>query len=237
VTDQFIKYCQVIAALQHESLRCVAGIAESPAAANAYEALKQRLLFSHQMTGYQRAERLFAMPTLGTRKPSELMAEMLEICPRGKEKSGAVCLLFLQRLPREIRVLLAKVDHKDPKELAEQTDHYWGLHDSPATVAAVLPAADNSEDALVAAVRQSGGGNRGGRGARGRSGSRGANRVPYESELSRDARLAAGLCLKHWHYGKHANGCEERVKETPPAIRELLGRYPEVVNPSHKLPR
>jgi predicted aspartyl protease len=26
------------------------------------------------------------------------------------------------------------------------------------------------------------------------------------------------------------------LEDTPPAIRELLGRYPEVVNPSHKLP-
>jgi hypothetical protein len=121
-----------------------------------YEALKQRLLSSHQMTWYQRTERLLAMPTLGTRKPSELMAEMLEICPRGEEKSELFACLFLQRLPREIRVLLAKVDHKDPKELAEQADHYWGLHDSPATVAAVSPAVDNPDDGLVAVVRQSG---------------------------------------------------------------------------------
>jgi hypothetical protein len=209
VTDQFIKYCQVVAALQHDSLRRVADIVEAPPEDNAYETLKQRLLSSHQMTGYQRAERLFAMPPLGSRKPSELMSEMLEICPRGEEKSELFACLFMQRLPREIRVLLAKVDHKDPKQLAEQADHYWGLHDSPATVAAVSPAADIPEENLVAAVRQNSGGGRGGRGSRGRRGGRGASRVPYESELSRDARLAAGLCLKHWRYGEHANGCEQ----------------------------
>jgi hypothetical protein len=43
------------------------------------------------------------MPALGGRKPSELMAAMLETCPRG--------------LPR---VLLAKADHKDPKTLAHR---------------------------------------------------------------------------------------------------------------------
>ncbi len=67
------------------------------------------------------------MPALGSRKPSDLMAAMLETCPRGEEKSNLFACIFLQRLPREIRVLLANVDHKDPKALATSADELWAL--------------------------------------------------------------------------------------------------------------
>jgi hypothetical protein len=70
------------------------------------------------------------MPPLGSRKPSEMMAAMLETCPRGEEKTNLFACIFLQRIPREIRVLLARVDHKDPKELAKQADELWSLHDT-----------------------------------------------------------------------------------------------------------
>jgi hypothetical protein len=213
VSDQFHRYCLVVASLQHDSLRRVADIVEAPPAIVAYDTIKQRLLASHQMTGFQRAERLFAMPALGARKSSELIAETLEICPRGEEKTELFACLFLQRLLREIRVLLARVDHKDPKELAEQADHFWGLHDTPAKIATVtVSGGGGGEEQLVAAVRTTAESARG-RGSRGRrggcSGGGSGGRVLYESELSRDARLAAGLCLKHWRYGEHANSCEQ----------------------------
>ncbi len=69
------------------------------------------------------------MPALGGRKPTELMAAMLETCPRGEEKTNLFACIFLQRLPREIRVLLAKADHKDPKTLAMQADELWAEAD------------------------------------------------------------------------------------------------------------
>jgi hypothetical protein len=170
---------------------------------------------SHQMTPYQRTEKLFAMSALGSRKPSDLMASMLEICPRGEEKTELFACLFLQRLPREIRVLLAKADHKDPKALADEADQLWGMHDTPATLAPVL-AADLPEDAMLAAVcRDHGGrggcGDRGSRGRGGRDrGAGGAGQQDNEPDISREARLAAGLCVKHWRYGEAATSC------TPP---------------------
>jgi hypothetical protein len=93
----------------------VADLVEAPPAATAYDDIKNRLIASHQLTDFQKAEKLFQMLALGSRKPSDLMAAMLETCPRGEEKSNLFVCIFLQRLPREIRVLLANVDHKDPK--------------------------------------------------------------------------------------------------------------------------
>jgi Reverse transcriptase (RNA-dependent DNA polymerase) len=61
------------------------------------------------------------------------MASMLKICPRGEEKTALFACLFLKRLPREIRILLAKADHKDPKALAEEADKkdntWWSCGD------------------------------------------------------------------------------------------------------------
>jgi hypothetical protein len=105
----------VVGALQHESLRLVADIVESPPPLPLYTVLKDRLMASHVLSGYRRAEQLFNMPPLGSRKPSALMAAMLEVCPGGEEKTELFAFQFLQRLPRELRVLLAKVDKKDPQ--------------------------------------------------------------------------------------------------------------------------
>ncbi len=122
VTGQFDRYCHVVAALPHESLRMVADLVEAPPAATAYNDIKNRIVALHQLTDFQKAEKLFQMPALGSRKPSDLMAAMLETCPRGEEKSSLFACIFLQHLPREIRVLLANVDHKDPKALATRAD-------------------------------------------------------------------------------------------------------------------
>jgi hypothetical protein len=56
--------------------------------------LQARLLASHRLTDYQRAEKLVAMPALGARRPSQLMAAMLEMCPAGDEKSKIFPALF-----------------------------------------------------------------------------------------------------------------------------------------------
>jgi hypothetical protein len=134
----FTRYCHVVAVLPHESLRLVADLVETLPEQEPYQTLKDRLLASHQLTRYQRAERLFAMPALGSRKPSEMMAAMLEVCPRGEEKTDLFACLFLQRLPRELRVLLARADHKEPKALADHADELWAFHVAPTAHLAAL---------------------------------------------------------------------------------------------------
>jgi hypothetical protein len=45
-----------------------------------YMALKQGLLDSHQLTDYQKIAPVQKMEPLGGRKPSELLASVLELC-------------------------------------------------------------------------------------------------------------------------------------------------------------
>jgi hypothetical protein len=74
VTGQFDRYCHVVATLRHKSLRMFADLVESPPAGTAYDDIKNHLIASHQLTDFQKAEKLFQMPALGSRKPSDLMA-------------------------------------------------------------------------------------------------------------------------------------------------------------------
>jgi hypothetical protein len=203
LTDEFQRYCHMVGASPHESLRLVADLVEAPPSATLYSAIKSWLLSSHKMTGYQRAEKLFNMPALGSRKPFDLMAAMLEICPRGEEKTDLFACLFLQRLPQELRVLLAKADKKDPKALAEQADELLGMHDYSRTLAPVV--AELGEEPVVAAVRRDNVGSGGSGGRRGCG--NGSYRQLVEPDISKEACLAAGLCIKHWRYGDQATSC------------------------------
>ena len=50
-----------------------------PPAVNPYTALKDGLLISHKLTAVQMAEKVLEMTILGDRRPSQLMAAMLEV--------------------------------------------------------------------------------------------------------------------------------------------------------------
>jgi hypothetical protein len=157
------------------------------------------------VTGYQRAEKLFAMPSLEARKPSKLMAAILEICPRGEEKTELFACLFLQQLPRELRILLTRADHKDPKALADEANKLWGMHVTPADQLAALAVEEGTPAAMRPAADSTRG--RSGRGQHGHGAGAGGQPPPMESQTSNEARLAAGLCIKHWRYGEQANSC------------------------------
>ncbi len=137
--------------LPHKLIRLFADIVESELSQTPYEDIKQRLVASHQLSDFQKAERLFQMPALGGRKPSELMAAMLETCPRGKEKTNLFVCIFQHRLPWEIRVLLAKADHKDLKTLATQADELWALPDNNGG-GGVVAVQENPEADFLAAI-------------------------------------------------------------------------------------
>jgi hypothetical protein len=87
VTEQREKFCLVGQALPRDSMRLVADLVETLPAELMYNALKERLLHSHQLTDIQKVDLLVDMPALGDRKPTQLLAAMVEACPRGQENS------------------------------------------------------------------------------------------------------------------------------------------------------
>ncbi len=59
VAGQFDRYCHVVSALPHESLRLVADIVEAPASETIYDDIKQRLVASHQCLISRRRRNFF----------------------------------------------------------------------------------------------------------------------------------------------------------------------------------
>ena len=65
-------------ALPYDALTLVADLVTQPPMVQPYQRLKERLLLSHQLTTVQMAERILDMPELGDRRPSQLLAAMME---------------------------------------------------------------------------------------------------------------------------------------------------------------
>ncbi len=67
-----------------------------------YTVLKEDLLQQHTLTKYQLIERLLAVGPLAT----QLLAEVMELCPDDEEASCFFVFFFLQRLPAWLRIQL-----------------------------------------------------------------------------------------------------------------------------------
>ena len=152
VTTQLDRFCHVVGSLPHEVMRACAELVETTPADDPYTQLKERLLAAHQLTPYQRGEKLLDLPNLGASKPSELMHQMLELCPKGDETSTLFRSLFLRRLPADLRVMLAHLDHADLKELARKADELWALRLHQEVLAVIQPEGGEEEQETIAAV-------------------------------------------------------------------------------------
>jgi hypothetical protein len=111
------KYCSVVACLPHDVLRQVANLLDISKLVTPYQQLKEHLMSAHELTPIQRAERVMQMPDLGGQKPSQLLAAMLEWCPRGEETSSFFIAAFLRLLPNKLRILLRHDDFSDLKAI------------------------------------------------------------------------------------------------------------------------
>jgi hypothetical protein len=145
----------VLVALSVDSVRLVRHVLHNDTGPKSYERLRASLLASHSLSNYQKMERMMRLPPLGDRKPSVMLAEMLEYCPAGESTTAVFAFLYLQRLPREIRVLLSEDDPANMRAIAEKADRLIAMHvpQSHDTCAAVA-AEDSFDEAGVVAALQ-----------------------------------------------------------------------------------
>ena len=162
------------------------------------------------------------LPPLAAQKPSELLAEMLRLCPRGQENNAVFNCLYLNKLPRELRILLSEADMADKQALGARADLFAAhnskqAHDVVATVAAGPSSEQKGEDTTVAAVCPgASSGQRGGSGGqRGSSGQQVSHTLTHTDQ----ARVRSGLCFSHFCFGANARRCEApctRVSDPDP---------------------
>jgi hypothetical protein len=195
VTSNIDKFCHVLMALPKTSYRMVTHLVTQTPAEDSYDQLKAALMSHHELSDYQRVDLLSRMEPLGGRKPSELLAAMLELCPRDQHCSPFFFYFFLQRLPREIRVLLSEESPADIRKVAEKADRLMVLHcpQHHDTVAALSYSSEDEAD--VAAVKQ----------RTGKKGSGGEKKSKAGKHAADAAR--SSLCWYHARFGKKAHSC------------------------------
>ena len=228
-TAQRDKFALVTAVLPEASARHVAHILAAPTD-TCYDELKTALLAAHQLTSFQKAERLFSAEQLGEWPPSELLTEMLELVHPGEERTRLFAMLFLRRLPPAVRLQLTEDDHEDVRALAEKADHCAAsIHRHQQTASPIFsattdntPEVEEQEEFSVMAVgygrgscgaqRSHGSQNRSGR--PGRGGQRPQQLQPNSTQPAAAAdtpaqlaRQASGLCRSHFRYGDKAYSC------------------------------
>jgi hypothetical protein len=153
VTDPVAHYYHVLSSLLQDAVRLVHHILHEDTGPASYDNLRTFLLSSHSLSNYQKMERMMRLPLLGDRKPSVMLAEMLEYFPAGELATTVFAYLFLQCLPQDIRVLLSEDDLADMRTIADKADRLIAMHvpqghDACATVLAV----DEQEQDLVAST-------------------------------------------------------------------------------------
>jgi hypothetical protein len=224
ITSQRAQFFNVLAALPETTIVLVSDLVETrPLPEDPFDRLRARLLTAHQLTDIQKVEKLLSLPPLGRQKPSELLAEMLRICPRGEENSVFFNCHFLQKLPRELRVLLSEADMADKRLLSARADQMWAHHVQlhHDTVAAISGDPEQ-EDASIAAVHgnrgRARGSGRGGHHNRGRGGrpavsgggqATAGSAQPPNPAPAKLAEQASGLCRNHFLHGEKAYFCNK----------------------------
>ena len=223
VTSEAERFAFTADALPYETLRAVADLITVPPAVNPYTTLKERLLLSHNLTPLQKAKKVSEQPALGDRRPSQLLAALLEYCPEGEENTALFRAAFIHRLPTEIQVLLDGLETGDLKQLAWKADQLWltrgsGQMHAVAALSKVAQPEVEEEGELVAAVKGQSfkhwrekkekkdyGGRRDG--GSGTSGSGGSNSGINNSK--KGGWQSVEICGRHLRYGKDAWTCQD----------------------------
>jgi hypothetical protein len=216
VNNQQTMFDHLLAALPENLVGQLLDVIENAPEDNPYTHLKGRLIETHVLSDYEKIDTLVKMQPMGGRKPSQLLADMMEFCPAGMETHLFFHYLFTQRLPQSLRTQLGEAEHGDPRALAARADRLWAVHAQPTGTVAAVESTD-IEAAPVAAVAHQRGG-RGNRPARGRGRGRGGSSAPTQPPQggapaapitpSALARASSGLCFFHWTYAEKANKCE-----------------------------
>jgi len=210
VTSQREKFAHVVEALPYDSLKIVKDLLVSPPTYQPYQALKDRLLLATQLTPIQMAEKLMKEASLGDRRPSQMLASLLEFCPPGEENTALFRASFLMRLPSDIRGHLDGREDGDLKELAAKADRHWCNKPGAAAAVAAAVSAMEEEDSgpeVVAAV----GGSQYKRRKQKKGGQSGHSAAGGGEKPKQDwsGLVKINICKRHQQFGTRCYNCAD----------------------------
>nr|XP_054757209.1 uncharacterized protein LOC129263323 [Lytechinus pictus] len=139
ITQEATKYAHVIAALPQDVAQEIRDILVNPAATDQYSTLKKSLIARVSASEQRRVQLLLTEEELGDRKPSQLLRRMEQLLGEQKLEKGIFKQLFLQRLPVNVRQILASTSEALPlSELAALADRIVETQPyTPGTISAI----------------------------------------------------------------------------------------------------
>ncbi len=149
ITSQRSKFDQVVSSLAPEYAAEVRDLLLKPPADHPYDNLKAQLIRRTAASEQRKLQQLFTTEDLGDRKPTQLLRRMQQLLGDrpGVTDGSFLKELFLQRLPPNVRMVLASTpDSTSLDKLAEMADKIMEVAvPSVSAVSASTPAAPTSE--------------------------------------------------------------------------------------------
>lgn len=134
ITKDDTKFWHIIAKIDQSIICHVSDLVSNPPAADKYKAIKERLIARFALSPQARLEQLLSSCDLGDFRPTHLLARMNEVATGLNVDDNLMKMLFLQRMPANVRAVLAISDGSLPK-LAEMADKM--IDSSNSNIAAV----------------------------------------------------------------------------------------------------
>ena len=153
ITVEKTKYDYIVSVLAPDAATTVRDLILSPPADTPYATLKKELIKRTAGSHQQKLQKLLSGVELGDQKPSQLLRRMRQLWS-GDADDILFRELFLQRLPANVRMVLASADPSISLDaLAETADRVMEVS-GPSVAAVRTPHATSELDSLRSEVRQ-----------------------------------------------------------------------------------
>ena len=124
ISSERTKFDHVVASLAPKYIQEVSDLVLSPPSATPYATLKAQLIQRTAASEQKRLQQLFHSEDLGDRKPTQLLHQMQQLMGDKVSTTDNSFLreLFLQRLPANVRMVLASTETNELQDLAQLAD-------------------------------------------------------------------------------------------------------------------
>lgn len=143
VTQDETKFHHIVAKIDQTVICHVADLVKTPPDNGKYAAIKNRLISRFELTPQSKLEKLLGTCDLGDLRPTHLLAKMQELSSGLNVDDEFLKMLFLQRLPANIRTVLS-INDGSLSKLAEMGDRMIDL--VPAVAAVKTTYADTTPE-------------------------------------------------------------------------------------------
>ena len=213
VTRDETKYAHILAKIDQTVIHHIADLVKDPLLQNKYTAVKERLISRFTLSPQARLEGLLGTHDLGDLRPTHLLAKMQELSTGLGVDSTLLRMLFLQKLPTNVREILS-ICNEPLASIALMADKM--IETMSASVASIskpeeqpTPETDDLKAqvaALTAEVKRM-------RMQPSRSRSRSMSRT--RDNAHSPSRNRDDVCWYHRKYGNYARQCREPCSFSP----------------------